>query len=236
MFISEYIEGGGNNKALEIANFTGTAVNLADYSIQLSQNGSGTWNVSETLSGTLQDQEVYVLARGNANAAILAEADLLLGSSSVLNFNGNDAIGLFKAGILLDLVGDPNSNADDIQNETLVRKSNITGPNTTFDKVGEWNIFAQDNSSDLGMHTFDNTASNDDFVFQDISIYPNPSTGAFYIENLENELEQLDIYDLSGRQLEIALNNNYFYLNRTGVFIARLQINGVSKTYKLIVK
>ena len=236
LFISEYIEGGGNNKALEIANFTGTAVNLADYSIQLSQNGSGTWNVSETLSGTLQDQEVYVLARGNANAAILAEADLLLGSSSVLNFNGNDAIGLFKAGILLDLVGDPNSNADDIQNETLVRKSNITGPNTTFDKLGEWNVFAQDNSSDLGMHTFDNTASNDDFVFQDISIYPNPSTGAFYIGNLENELEQLDIYDLSGRQLEIALNNNYFYINRTGVFIARLQINGVSKTYKLIVK
>ncbi|MEN8817817.1 MAG: endonuclease [Nonlabens sp.] len=236
LFISEYIEGGGNNKALEIANYTGSSVNLADYSIQLSQNGSGTWNVTETLSGTLQDQEVYVLARGNANAAILAEADLLLGSSSVLNFNGNDAIGLFKAGILLDVVGDPNSNVDDIQNETLVRKSNVTGPKTTFDKAGEWNVFAQDNSSDLGIHTFDNTASNDDFAFQNISIYPNPSSGTFYIGNLENEIEQLDIYDLSGRQLEIALNNNYFYINRTGVFIARLKINRVSKTYKLIVK
>lgn len=236
LFISEYIEGGGNNKALEIANYTGSNVNLADYSIQLSQNGSGTWNVTESLSGTLLDQDVYVLARGNANAAILAEADLLLGSSSVLNFNGNDVVGLFKNSVLIDIVGDLGSTADFAKDETLVRKSSVTEPITTFDKSGEWDVLAQDNSSDLGMHNFGGTASTTDVVIDNVSIYPNPSTGRFFINNEGNEINQLQVFDLSGRLMKTRLENNEFTLNATGIFIAQLRSGNQFKSFKLIVK
>ncbi|MBK6348260.1 MAG: hypothetical protein IPF68_20420 [Bacteroidales bacterium] len=33
LYISEYIEGSGNNKAIEIANFTGATVNLDNYQL-----------------------------------------------------------------------------------------------------------------------------------------------------------------------------------------------------------
>jgi len=39
LLFSEYIEGSSNNKALEIANLTGTAINLSTYSIKKQTNG-----------------------------------------------------------------------------------------------------------------------------------------------------------------------------------------------------
>lgn len=42
LIISEYVEGSGNNKYIEVYNGTGAAVNLADYQLQLFSNGSAT--------------------------------------------------------------------------------------------------------------------------------------------------------------------------------------------------
>ena len=41
LFISEYIEGSSNNKGIEIFNPTGAAVDLSNYSVKMSRNGSG---------------------------------------------------------------------------------------------------------------------------------------------------------------------------------------------------
>ena len=40
LFISEYLEGGSNNKALEIFNGTGAPVDLGDYQIVRANNGN----------------------------------------------------------------------------------------------------------------------------------------------------------------------------------------------------
>lgn len=97
LFISEYVEGSSNNKAIEIYNGTGAAVNLAagaGYEIFISFNG-GTSTRVIPLSGIVADGDVFVLADDGADAAILAEADQIDTGSF---FNGDDAIVLRRGG------------------------------------------------------------------------------------------------------------------------------------------
>jgi hypothetical protein len=51
IFFSEYVEGSSFNKALEIANFTGAAVDLSVYSIKKQSNGAGAWSAGLNLTG-----------------------------------------------------------------------------------------------------------------------------------------------------------------------------------------
>lgn len=159
LFISEYIEpAGGNNKALEIYNPTGTAIDLSHYSIKMSYNGGG-WGIysgaADTryvlpLTGTLDSKDVYVIINADADATQLIDAaDLSLTYNSTPNgcdgclitsFNGNDAIGLFKDDVLIDQFGDPTSSVDiDVagvtgggKDHTVLRKSNVTIGNTNW--------------------------------------------------------------------------------------------------------
>jgi len=107
LFLSEYIEGSSNNKAVEIYNGTGASVDLSDYTLRIYANG-GTSPSSISLSGTLAAGAVYVVANSSANAAILAEADATSGS---LNFNGNDVVALAKSGSNIDVIGTIGSSA-----------------------------------------------------------------------------------------------------------------------------
>src|SRR5512141_3182879 len=73
LFFSEYIEGSSNNKALEIYNGTGAAINLSTggYNVQMFFNGSATAGLTIGLTGTVADRDVYVMAHSSANATIL---------------------------------------------------------------------------------------------------------------------------------------------------------------------
>ena len=141
LFFSEYIEGSSNNKAIEIANFTGNTVDLSSYSLRKATNGSGSFSSVLNLDGNLANGQVYVIANTNANAIILNVANIT--NETVLSFNGNDAIGLFKNGILIDLIGDELSSSVFAQDVTLQRKSSITSPNVTY-IISEWNSLATD--------------------------------------------------------------------------------------------
>ncbi|MEL6673342.1 MAG: endonuclease [Bacteroidota bacterium] len=152
LFISEYIEGSSFNKALEVANFTGATVNLSGYVLKKETNGGGSWGSDYALSGTLADGAVWVIANGSANATILAQADVSTGSG-IVTFNGNDVIGLFKNGMLIDILGTFGSSSNYAQNTTLVRKSDIDSPNATY-TLAEWDTYASDFATDLGSHTF----------------------------------------------------------------------------------
>lgn len=103
LFISEYIEGSGNNKAIEIFNGTGQAVDLTQYSLELYSNGAATASNKMSLTGNLANGEVYVLANSGANESIKASANLL--NSSVINFNGDDAVVLKKNDTIIDVFG-----------------------------------------------------------------------------------------------------------------------------------
>src|SRR3954471_3290024 len=104
LFFSEYIEGSSNNKALEIFNGTGAAIDLAagGYDVQMYFNGSTTAGLTIALTGTVASGDVYVLAQSAASSTVLAQADLTNGSGW---FNGDDAVVLRKNTTILDVIG-----------------------------------------------------------------------------------------------------------------------------------
>lgn len=236
LFISEYIEGSSNNKAIELSNWTGTTIDLSNYTLMRQANGAGAWTGSVQLTGTVIDQDVFVIAKDNANTAILAQADQLVGSGLALDFNGNDPVGLFLNGNLIDIVGDfGGGSADFAANETLLRKSDIIAPVVPWDKSRDWIVLGTDDSSNLGGHSAV-TLSNEHQQLNELKIYPNPSTGTFFINNAGAPLDQIEVYDLAGRRLKTQINNSTFTVNATGVFIVRLTVNGQQVVRKVLVK
>lgn len=162
LFFSEYVEGSGNNKALEIFNGTGHTVDLSQYTIELYSNGSPTTSSTLTLSGVLLPGEVLVVAHPSANAALLALADLVHGG--VTNFNGDDAIGLSKSGSLIDVIdqigADPGSRwgtNPSTLDTTLRRRPTFEAGDANggdaFDPALEWEGFATNDFEGLGSHT-----------------------------------------------------------------------------------
>ncbi len=151
LFLSEYIEGASNNKALEIANFTGAAVNLSGYTLRRNVNGGSSWGTAYSLTGTVAHQDVFVVAHSSATQAIINESDATTGSDALL-FNGNDPVGLFKNGDLIDVIGVFSSGSVNFAaNTTLRRKASISAPNTSYN-VSEWDIYPSDTFGELGNH------------------------------------------------------------------------------------
>ncbi|HCB18134.1 MAG TPA: hypothetical protein DEP76_13915, partial [Alteromonas sp.] len=72
LFISEYIEGSSNNKAIEIYNPTDTAIDLTGYRLEIYSNGGTSAGTTIALSGMLASGDVYVVADNDADSAILA--------------------------------------------------------------------------------------------------------------------------------------------------------------------
>jgi len=157
LFFSEYGEGSSNNKWLEIYNGTGADVDLSIYSVALYSNGSATAGTTVALTGTLAAGDVYVIYNSSANAAIIAEGDL---SSTVTYFNGDDAVALLKNASVIDVIGvigtDPGSawtwDGGSTADRTLVRKSTVVGPVTTWDS-SEWDVYPTDTFTYVGSHT-----------------------------------------------------------------------------------
>lgn len=147
IIISQYVEGGAYNKAVEIANTGDTAVTLTGYELAKSSNGGGTWGSTFDLSQvTIQANQVYVLAHGDASDAIKAVADIT--DKSVANFNGDDPIALLKDGEVHDIIG-VMGDVDFGKDTTLVRNSDALTPSATYD-ASQWTAFEKDNIDGLG--------------------------------------------------------------------------------------
>lgn len=157
LFISEYVEGSSNNKYIEIYNPTNETIDLSAYAIDLNTNGGASWSKDGTgysnyseLSGTIAAKSTIVYKNSNA--------EIYSGQATVcnaINFNGNDPVGLFKNGVLIDIIGKFNGgSADFAKDVTLRRKSNVTAPSSTYD-ASQWETLSKDDVSGLGSHTMD---------------------------------------------------------------------------------
>ena len=149
LLISEVIEGWSNNKAIEIANFTGATINLNDYSLARNINSGSSWGEMLQLTGEIDDGNVYVISRGNADEAITVNSNQL-SSSDALSFNGDDPVGLFKNNTLIDVFGFFNGE-NDYANSTYVRVDNILNPTVNFD-IEEWYEYPNNSFEYLGFH------------------------------------------------------------------------------------
>jgi predicted extracellular nuclease len=164
LLISEYIEGSSNNKAIEIYNGTAAAIDLAvgGYSVQMFFNGSGSAGLTINLTGVVAPGDVFVLAQGAAEPAILAVADQ---TNSAGWFNGDDAVVLRKGTAVIDSLGqvgsDPGtewgtgltSTADNTLRRKGILCSGDTVTTDAFDPVTEWEGFATNTFDGLGAHT-----------------------------------------------------------------------------------
>lgn len=165
LFISEYIEGGSYNKAIEIFNGTGSDIDLSNYSLELYSNGAASASTSMTLAGVLASGDAYVVVHSSAAQAILDVKNAE--SSTVINFNGDDAFVLKKGEAIIDSIGqvgfDPgaswSANGVATSDMTLVRKSSITTGDTNafdiYDPSVDWIAYPKDTFSYLGSHTMD---------------------------------------------------------------------------------
>ncbi|MEQ9263124.1 MAG: endonuclease [Owenweeksia sp.] len=199
LFISEYIEGSSYNKALEIANFTGSSIELSDYSLKKQTNGTGSWGSEYTLSGTLADGDVFVIAHSSASSSITSVADVTYGGG-IISFNGNDPVGLFKNGTLIDMIGTFNGGSSNFaQDVTKVRKSSVSGPNETYTSL-EWDEYTQNTYDYLGSHTLGNAKKSHQLAVEiapeRLILYPNPVSD--YL-NFNIDVEgMVRLFDLSG--------------------------------------
>ena len=161
------------NLGSKIKELTGADVDLSQYALWKISNGGSWYEADLTLSGTLSDGDVYVVANSSADPTILAQADITWGSA---NWNGDDAVGLAKNDgygtfFLIDAVGEEGgapgtgwdvagvSNAT--ANHTLVRKSTIPEGNTNWASSAgtdaddsEWIVYDQDTFDYIGYHDF----------------------------------------------------------------------------------
>jgi predicted extracellular nuclease len=165
VFFSEYVEGSSNNKALELYNPTGAAVDLSAYTVRLYANGATTPTSSLTLSGQLAAGRTYVLVHGSAGTALLALANQTLAGGGAVNFNGDDAVTLEKNGAVIDRFGqvgvDPgafwSAGSVQTQDRTLRRKPAVRGGDNQstapFDPSLQWDTFAIDTFDGLGQHS-----------------------------------------------------------------------------------
>ncbi len=166
-FISEYVEGSSNNKALEIYNPASSPLNLAGYSIKVFSNGAVSANKTVNLSGEIAAKSVLVLVDTSSVQELKdkqTSASLTLGSG---NFNGDDAVALYNGSTLIDVIGqigfDPGTTwgSGDVKtlDKTLVRQPTVTqGDNNgsdAFDPAAQWQGFAVNTFSNLGFHNME---------------------------------------------------------------------------------
>src|SRR5687768_13858848 len=76
LLFSEYVEGSGFNKAVEIFNGTGAPIDLTagGYTLELYSNGAAAPSQSVALTGTVATGDVFVVSRADADPPIVAQA------------------------------------------------------------------------------------------------------------------------------------------------------------------
>jgi subtilisin-like proprotein convertase family protein len=164
LFLSEYLEGSSNNKAIELYNPSPTSVNLSTdgYVLEIYSNGSATTSSTITLTGTVAAGATFVIKHTSASSAITAQQ-----TSGSLGFNGDDAVVLKKGTSIVDVFGqigfDPGtgwgSGTSSTLDNALRRKSSILAGDMngtdTFVPSAEWDGFGNDVFSGFGAHTVD---------------------------------------------------------------------------------
>ena len=227
LFISEYVEGSGNDKAIEIYNPTAAPINLAGYSIRRYSNGAVDYAAGgiTNLTGTIAPLGVFVLVNGQTTSTatspavsleLQALANQLDGAYPAPTYmNGNDAMVLAKADVIIDILGkigeDPgvawssifpytaNSGGWVTKDYTMIRKASVqTGVSVNpdfFDPLAQYDTLPNNTWTNLGTHdcicntinTINETKSSS------VRVFPNPV--------LNNELNISSSKTITGIQI-----------------------------------
>jgi len=236
LYFSEYIEGSSNNKVLEIANATGTSKSLTGYVIKKQTNGAGAWSTGLTLTGTLANGAKFVIVNSSISSTCYATASANISTAATeMAFNGNDAVGLFKNGVLIDIIGTFNGGTANFSaDETIRRNTTVTVPKTTFNKATDWTVYALDTCNGIGNRL--NTTNNDLINF---IVSPNPSNGIFSL-NLNNSKTtySIEIFSAMGKKVFEKENSNETNYNlsylQSGIYLVKITSENESVIKRII--
>ncbi|MGK0361958.1 MAG: hypothetical protein ACI9U2_004278 [Bradymonadia bacterium] len=155
LFFSEYVEGSGNNKAVEIYN-AGAAANLDGCAVDRCSNGGEDAVRIALVAAPVPAGGTFVLCSAAAASPACAQR------SGNLTFNGDDALVLTCDGVILDVFGRIGEDPGDAwgrgefttNNHTLRRKCRIdqgdANGRDAFDPSIEWDSFRIDTFNGLG--------------------------------------------------------------------------------------
>ena len=246
ILFSEYIEGSGNNKALEIANNTGASVSLSTYTIKKQTNGAGAWSTGLALSGTLATGSKFTIVNSSMSSSCFATSSANISTTATeLTFNGNDAVGLFKNGVLIDIIGTFNGGtANFAADVTLRRKATVTAPSTTFNLSSQWDSYTTDTCSNLGAKRAQIAAIEieEEIVpqLQEVILYPNPTNGNFNIYfNTINSPYSIEIISIFGQRVfeKSNITDSLSTINNLpkGIYIVRINQDSETFSKKIII-
>ncbi|NRD19035.1 choice-of-anchor D domain-containing protein [Winogradskyella eckloniae] len=159
LFFSEITDhGSGSHSYVEIFNGTGVAVNLANYEIRIHNNGTGTATNTIPLTGTLLNNDVFVLAFGSTDATNPYASHGYDQYDNASGVNEDDNIRLYytPTNTWIDLWGDTAGNVFTVASKDYVyrrKNSGITAPSTTWDAT-DWDSFTPVDYSDIGNYDF----------------------------------------------------------------------------------
>lgn len=236
LFISEYVEGSGNDKAIEIYNPTAAPINLTGYSIRRYSNGSVDYAAGgiTNLTGTIAPLSAFIIVNGQTTSStnspacsleLQALADQLDGAyPSSTYMNGNDAMVLAKADVIIDILGKigenpgtawsslfphtANAGAWITWNHTMVRKASVqTGVAANpdfFDPLAQYDSLPNNTWTGLGTHDcICNTINSiKEAKATSVRIFPNPI--------INNELNISSSKTISGIQISNMIGQVVF--------------------------
>lgn len=246
LYISGFLNYTGSSKAIELSNMTNVPIDLSDYAVKISFDGSATWDAVYTfpVNSVISPYESFIIAHPSFSIC----SDIITNSgigidynANLTNIDGNDAIGLFKYDILYDMVGELGNNATHTSTDQFIKRSAYvdTIPSTSFN-VNTWSIEISNGNCPYSFG-FPNMAllNVETQELNSFNIYPNPTNGnTVYINTKNNaEISNIRVFDITGKQV-INQTNPSNEINvqglQQGMYILQLQIGNQTVNRKLI--
>ncbi len=245
-------EGGSSGKAVHLV-ATANIADLSEYSIAVASNGGGSYSSTDfTFPNIAVSAGEHILL---ARDLVAMENYFTTSGYNLFNYqieattsvtqNGDDTIGLFKNGSLVEEFGDINV---DGTGEPWEYTDSWAYKNTSGSVwPAGWDYGGVD-CTDGSTTTFDSSCvypfvsslSSEDFSSAELSIYPNPvNKGIVNIKSQLTGTKTVILYDIMGRTvLNTKLNTDVLDVSsmKSGMYLLQVSVDGRSSTTKLIIE
>jgi gliding motility-associated-like protein len=156
LFISEVTDAdAGSLTYVELFNGTGVSVDLANYKLKVYNNGNATTSCDLTLSGTMANNSVKVIAIGSTTNAGAVIPNLVFAACGGVNIDDNIRLTTLT-NVEVDLWGRTDGVAFTPANQpgyTYRRNITTTAPSTTWD-AADWTALDPENYTNVGSYSY----------------------------------------------------------------------------------